>query len=92
MELRGLFIADLVLQVLSYVAQVEREKHKSSARRRVSRRRVCGGVRFGRPTLERPDSYRDVIKSFEGGEVTRQEAAMLLNVSASTLIVGDGRT
>ena len=49
----GTFIADLVLQVLSYVAQVEREKHKSSARRRVSRRRVCGGVRFGRPTLER---------------------------------------
>lgn len=42
------------------------------------------GVKFGRPAFERPDSYRDVIKLFEGGEVTRREAAALLNVSVST--------
>ena len=71
----GTFIADLVLQVLSYIKQRQAEGIASARLR---------GVRFGRPTLERPDSYRDVIKSFEGGEVTRQEAAMLLNVSAST--------
>ena len=79
----GTFIADLVLQVLSYVAQVERENIKQRQAEGIASARLRG-VRFGRPTLERPDSYRDVIKSFEGGEVTRQEAAMLLNVSAST--------
>lgn len=79
----GTFIADLVLQVLSYVAQVERENIKQRQAEGIASARLRG-VRFERPTLERPDSYRDVIKSFEGGEVTRQEAAMLLNVSAST--------
>lgn len=72
-----------MLQVLSYVAQVERENIKQRQAEGIASARLRG-VRFGRPTLERPDSYRDVIKSFEGGEVTRQEAAMLLNVSAST--------
>lgn len=79
----GTFIADLVLQVLSYVAQVERENIKQRQAEGIASARLRG-VRFGRPTLERPDNYRDVIKSFEGGEVTRQEAALLLNVSAST--------
>ena len=79
----GTFMADLVLQILSYVAQLERENIKQRQAEGIASARLRG-VRFGRPTLERPDSYRDVIKSFEGGEVTRQEAAMLLNVSAST--------
>ena len=79
----GTFMADLVLQILSYVAQLERENIKQRQAEGIASARLRG-VRFGRPALERPDSYRDVIKSFEGGEVTRQEAAMLLNVSAST--------
>ena len=79
----GTFMADLVLQILSYVAQLERENIKQRQAEGIASARLRG-VRFGRPALERPDSYRDVIISFEGGEVTRQEAAMLLNVSAST--------
>lgn len=79
----GAFMADLVLQILSYVAQLERENIKQRQAEGIASARLRG-VRFGRPALERPDSYRDVIKSFEGGELTRQEAAMLLNVSAST--------
>ena len=79
----GTFMADLVLQILSYVAQLERENIKQRQAEGIASARLRG-VRFGRPALERPDSYRDVIRSFEGGEVTRQEAAMLLNVSAST--------
>ena len=76
-------MADLVLQILSYVAQLERENIKQRQAEGIASARLRG-VRFGRPALERPDSYSDVIKSFEGGEVTRQEAATLLNVSTST--------
>ena len=79
----GTFMADLVLQILSYVAQLERENIKQRQAEGIASARLRG-VRFGRPALERPDSYRDVIRSYEGGEVTRREAAMLLNVSAST--------
>lgn len=79
----GTFMADLVLQILSYVAQLERENIKQRQAEGIASARLRG-VRFGRPALERPDSYNDVIKAFEGGEVTRREAAMLLNVSAST--------
>ena len=79
----GTFMADLVLQILSYVAQLERENIKQRQAEGIASARLRG-VRFGRPALERPDSYSDVIKSFEGGEVTRQEAATLLNVSTST--------
>ena len=82
-DITGTFMADLVLQILSYVAQLERENIKQRQAEGIASARLRG-VRFGRPALERPDSYNDVIKSFEGGEVTRREAATLLNVSAST--------
>lgn len=66
----GTFMADLVLQILSYVAQLERENIKQRQAEGIASARLRG-VRFGRPALERPDSYRDVIRSYEGGEVTR---------------------
>ena len=67
----GTFMADLVLQILSYVAQLERENIKQRQAEGIASARLRG-VRFGRPALERPDSYNDVIKAFEGGEVTRR--------------------
>ena len=79
----GTFMADLVLQILGYVAQLERENIKQRQAEGIASARLRG-VRFGRPALERPDGYNDVIKSFEGDEVTRREAATPLNVSAST--------
>ena len=79
----GTFMADLVLQILGYVAQLERENIKQRQAAGIASARLRG-VRFGRPALERPDGYNDVIKSFEGDEVTRREAATPLNVSAST--------
>ena len=79
----GTFMADLVLQILGYVAQLERENIKQRQAEGIASARLRG-VRVGRPALERPDGYNDVIKSFEGDEVTRREAATPLNVSAST--------
>ena len=51
MELRGLFIADLVASGFEYVAQVERENIKQRQAEGIASARLRG-VRFGRPTLD----------------------------------------
>lgn len=79
----GTFIADLVLQVLSYAAQVERENIKQRQAEGIASAR-SRGIRFGRPMIERPENYRSVVQSFKGGGVTRRDAAALLGVSPST--------
>ena len=79
----GTFMADLVLQILSYVAQLERENIKQRQAEGIASARQRG-VRFGRPVLERPENYPAVAHSYQRGEMTRREAASLLGVSPST--------
>lgn len=79
----GRFISDLVLQVLSYVAQVERENIRRRQAEGIAAARARG-TRFGRPRKERPDHYREVLCSYELGELSKTKAASLLSVSRST--------
>lgn len=79
----GRLIADIVLQLLSYVAQVERE----SIRQRQAEGIACAkarGVRFGRPRKERPRAYGPARESYVAGRLTKREAAKRCRVSAST--------
>lgn len=79
----GAFIADLVLQLLSYVAQIERESiHQRQAEGIAAAK--ARGVKFGRPAIERPETYGSVIEAFLSGTITRRQAADMLGVSAST--------
>lgn len=73
-DLTGTFIADLVLQILSYVAQTEREN--------IRRRQMEGiaaakrqGVRFGRPTLPLPDNFNAIHKAWREKKLTLKQAA-----------------
>lgn len=73
-DLTGTFIADLVLQILSYVAQTEREN--------IRRRQMEGiaaakrqGVRFGRPTLPLPDNFNAIHKAWRKKKLTLKQAA-----------------
>ena len=81
--LTGTFIADLVLQVLSYVAQIERENtHKSQLEGiREARKR---GVRFGRRPIAKPDNFDEVAALWQNGQVSLRAGAKLLNVSHAT--------
>lgn len=81
--LTGTFIADLVLQVLSYVAQIERENtHKRQLEGiREARKR---GVRFGRRPIAKPDNFDEVAALWQNGQVNLREGAKLLNVSHAT--------
>lgn len=71
--LTGVFIADLVLQILSYVAQSEREnirKRQAEGIEAAHRR----GIRFGRPPKEVPENFEEVVARWHRKEITMAEA------------------
>ena len=79
----GALISDIVLQLLGYVAQVERESiHQRQAEGIAAAR--ARGVRFGRPKKRRPGLYKNTRESYLAGHITRSEAASRLKVSIST--------
>lgn len=83
-NITGVFIADIVLQLLSYVAQVERDNiHQRQAEGIAAAK--ARGVRFGRPSKKRPASYAATRESYLEGHITRAEAAARMKVSLSTL-------
>lgn len=79
----GKFLADLVLQILSYVAQVERENIKQRQREgiKISKEK---GVKFGRPKKEYPDNFDTVARMWREGNISLREGARLLNISHTT--------
>lgn len=79
----GALISDIVLQLLSYVAQVEREAIRQRQREGIDAA-MARGVRFGRPRKIRPETYGLTRESYLAGHITRSEAASRLQVSVST--------
>ena len=82
-DLMGTFIADLVLQILSFVAQSERENIKKRQAEGIAAAKMKG-VRFGRPAKTVPDDFERIVKSWEQKELTLAEALELCNVSETT--------
>ena len=64
-DLTGTFVADLVLQILSYVAQTERENIRQRQKEGIAAARARG-VRFGRPRKEVPESFAQLKADWEG--------------------------
>ena len=79
----GVLIADIVLQLLSYVAQVERENIRQRQAEGIAAARARG-VRFGRPKKMPPAWFGVLRAAYRRGEVTRREAARRLGVSPCT--------
>ena len=79
----GVLIADIVLQLLSYVAQVERENIKVRQREGIEAAK-SRGVRFGRPRKRRPGIYKQTKQAYLDGHITRSEAASRLKVCVCT--------
>ena len=79
----GTFIADIVLQLLSYVAQVERENIKQRQAEGIASARARG-VRFGRPPKQVPENFERVNELWRSGAISSREAASRLGVARST--------
>jgi DNA invertase Pin-like site-specific DNA recombinase len=65
-DLMGTFIADLVLQILSFVAQSERENIRKRQAEGIAAAKERG-VRFGRPTVDSPENFEKLVREWERG-------------------------
>ena len=84
-NLTGTLIADIVLQLLSYVAQTEREFiHQRQAEGIAAARQR--GVRFGPPCKERPSNYEACLVAWREGAISAREAARRLQVAHKTFL------
>ena len=82
-DLMGTFIADLVLQILSFVAQSERENIKKRQEQGIAAAKAKG-VRFGRPEIPVPDNFGKLVKDWEKKKTSFEETLRLCNMSEAT--------
>ena len=83
-DLLGTFLSDIVLQVLSFVAENERDNIRSRQREGIEAAKERG-VKFGRPVLPVPEDFEEIVKTWKSGEITTAEAARQCGFSRSTL-------
>lgn len=84
-DLTGTLIADIVLQLLSYVAQTEREFIRQRQREGIAAAKARG-VRFGRPSIKKPAEFEGVRLLWANKEITSRKAAQRLKVSQDTFL------
>ena len=82
-DLMGTFIADLVLQILSFVAQSERENIKKRQAEGIAAAQAKG-VRFGRPEIAAPDDFGTIVKRWEQKQISARDAIALCGMSEAT--------
>ncbi|MCI8525955.1 MAG: recombinase family protein [Oscillospiraceae bacterium] len=82
-DLMGTFIADLVLQILSFVAQSERENIRARQAQGIAAAKARG-VCFGRPPRPLPENYRSAYGRWKAGEITGTAAAKECGMPLST--------
>lgn len=82
-NLLGTLISDIVLAVLSYVAENERETIRQRQAEGIAAAKLRG-VKFGRPRVELPENFIHVNDQWRNGELTLQQAAIRCNMPLST--------
>ena len=84
-NLIGRFISDIVLQVLSFVAQNEREniKKRQAEGIRIAKEK---GVRMGRPKCKLPNNFKDIAVSYYEHKITNKEASKMLKINRGTFL------
>ena len=84
-DLTGTLIADIVLQLLSYVAQTEREFIRQRQAEGIAAAKARG-VHMGRPAMEKPDNYSEVFLLWTQKQLSARKAAERLRVSYKTFL------
>lgn len=82
-DLMGTFIADLVLQILSFVAQNERENIKKRQAEGIAAAKAKG-IKFGRPEKEVPDDFAKIVRAWEQKRLPFSEVLKQCNMSEAT--------
>lgn len=82
-DLMGTFIADLVLQILSFVAQSERESIRTRQAQGIAAAKARG-VKFGRPPLPLPANFEEVCCDWTSKKITLRQAAEACGMPVGT--------
>ena len=82
-DLMGTFIADLVLQILSFVAQNERENIKKRQAEGIAAAKKRG-VQFGRPSISVPENFASLVRAWEKNEISIDDVLNDCKMSKST--------
>lgn len=82
-DLTGVFISDLVLQILAYVAETERAFIRSRQSEGIAAAQARG-IQFGRRKKEVPEDFRQYYRLWAQGEISVRQAAEKLGMSSST--------
>lgn len=84
-NLVGKFISDIVLQLLSFVAQNEREniRQRQAEGIRIAKEK---GVHMGRPKYKLPNNFTEIVVRYHNKELTHIEAAEILNMTRGTFL------
>lgn len=82
-DLVGTFLSDIVLQVLSFVAENERSNIRQRQAEGIAAAKARG-VRFGRPPAELPENFQMVYMQWKAGRLTGIEAAKMCGMPMST--------
>ena len=85
-DLAGTLIADIVLQLLSYVAQTEREFIRQRQAEGIAAAKARG-VRFGRQPMLRPENFPLMRQRWERGEISARQAAAQLKITHRTFLL-----
>ena len=85
-NLIGNFISDIVLQILSFVAQNERENIKQRQAEGITAAKARG-VKFGRPVKELPGNFGELVQKWEHKQITTEEILNLCDISYATFYV-----
>ena len=82
-DLMGTFLSDIVLQVLSFVAENERTNIRQRQAEGIAAAKAKG-VKFGRPPLPLPDNFYEVHKAWRNKKLTLKQAASACNMPVGT--------
>ena len=82
-DLMGTFLSDIVLQVLSFVAENERTNIKQRQAEGIAAAKAQG-IKFGRPPLPLPDNFYEIHKAWRSKKITLTQAAEACNMPVGT--------
>ena len=82
-DLMGTFLSDIVLQVLSFVAENERTNIKQRQAEGIAAAKAQG-IKFGRPPFPLPDNFYEVHKAWRSKKITLKQAAEACNMPVGT--------
>lgn len=84
-DLLGTFLSDIVLQVLSFVAENERDNIKQRQKEGIAAAKARG-VRFGRPPKPLPDNFKRIYTQWENKEISARKASIVLNMPLTSFL------